>query len=452
MAGRAEALRRGARRAPGRLIGHPWVVIALAGLVAFGFWAASTRKQPHHVRVSFLNAVSIAPGLDVQANGVDVGKVNEVKLDDMGRPVVTIGVEDDAWPLHQGTTARLRFGTTIANGDRRIDLEPGPKHAPEIPEGGIISERRTTTPNEFDQVFNTFDRTTRGHIQTLAEHADETLRGRERKLGDGLAASPAALEAIDGVVADLDADQFALSSLVAWTDRVTQTLGHRRARIASLLTVAASTFSAFAENSQQTRDSIARLPGTLRETRTTLARLDRSLDLLDPLVADLRPGAAALRPLAAVARPTLAELRATVPLGIETLRTTRAAAPEITTLLRRARPLMRDLDPALGDLAPMVGCIRPYSPEIAGFFSNWTSFTKNFDGTSHYARVRVVQSPTSDTNKPPQRTDEFLRTAPGTDYAGIRVPGLAAGQPWFLPECGAGPDALDPSKDPEDRP
>jgi len=36
-------------------------------------------------------------------------------------------------------------------------------------------------------------------------------------------------------------------------------------------------------------------------------------------------------------------------------------------------------------------------------------------------------------------------------YGFPRPPGTDAGQPWFLPQCGAGPDALDPNKDPEAR-
>jgi hypothetical protein len=32
-----------------------------------------------------------------------------------------------------------------------------------------------------------------------------------------------------------------------------------------------------------------------------------------------------------------------------------------------------------------------------------------------------------------------------------RPPGWNEGKPWFLPQCGAGPDAVDPTKDPEDR-
>ena len=37
----------------------------------------------------------------------------------------------------------------------------------------------------------------------------------------------------------------------------------------------------------------------------------------------------------------------------------------------------------------------------------------------------------------------------GKKFALPRPPGLTAGQPWFLPDCGAGPDALDPTKDRE---
>jgi hypothetical protein len=37
----------------------------------------------------------------------------------------------------------------------------------------------------------------------------------------------------------------------------------------------------------------------------------------------------------------------------------------------------------------------------------------------------------------------------GMHYAMPRPPGLNAGQPWYQPQCGITPDALNPSKDPE---
>jgi hypothetical protein len=45
-------------------------------------------------------------------------------------------------------------------------------------------------------------------------------------------------------------------------------------------------------------------------------------------------------------------------------------------------------------------------------------------------------------------TQAFVN-ATGKQYAEPRPPGLSVGQPWFLPQCGAGPNALNPGADPE---
>jgi hypothetical protein len=52
----------------------------------------------------------------------------------------------------------------------------------------------------------------------------------------------------------------------------------------------------------------------------------------------------------------------------------------------------------------------------------------------------------------PYASATAVKTFPGLRYAFPRPPGYNADQPWFLPECKAGRDALDPTKDPESRP
>jgi hypothetical protein len=132
-----------------------------------------------------------------------------------------------------------------------------------------------------------------------------------------------------------------------------------------------------------------------------------------------------------------------------TLRTGARAAPAIDRFLRAATPFMPQLGSVLGQLAPMVGCLRPYGPEIAGQIVDWAGFQGNYDQFGHYQRAAQ--------QKPP--------FAPGTPltsvqivnglfrnhifYAMPRPPGLGAGQPWLIPECGAGADALDVTEDPE---
>jgi hypothetical protein len=62
--------------------------------------------------------------------------------------------------------------------------------------------------------------------------------------------------------------------------------------------------------------------------------------------------------------------------------------------------------------------------------------------------VRVLEGPTSLTSTPQVSTSLFTQLT-GQGYALPRPPGLNAGQPWFLPECGAGPSSVNPAHDPE---
>lgn len=434
------------------VLDQPFVIACVLAIVAICWLLYSTRTQPHHVRAVFTNAMSVSRGLDVQIDGVDVGKVGKVQYDD-GRAIVELGVEDDHWPLPQGTTAELRFGTTLGNGTRLVELRtpPGGK-GDAIAEDGVLPEADNQSAVEFDDVFNTLNRDTRKRVQSATGRMGDALAPHAERLNKGIKSAPAALEATADVFTDLDRDSAALRSLVTDGDRVTRVLGARRAEISGLVDVAASTFDAFATHSDGIRNSLSEFAPALGEARLTLARLDGSVGRLDELVDDARPGAKALRPLAADAGPALRQLTRAMPVALETLRMARVTAPDTTRLLRVGQPFSERLDPAMAGLAPSVGCIRPYAPEIAGMMSNWTSFTQSYDSKSHYDRVKINAGPTSFNNQPGLSTDAFLAaTGGGLKYAMPRPPGLDTGDPFFVPECGAGPEALDPSKDPEDR-
>jgi len=438
------------RRIFGYFVDHPWVIVGLAAFVVFSFWVYSTRTQKHEVRAVFSEAVSLYSGLDVRVDGLDAGKIKKIENID-GQAIVTLGIDDDAvWPLHQGTTAAIRYGSTIGNGTRIIELVPGPKTGPELPEGGIIQNASTIEATEFDQVFDTLDRKTRASLQGMLTGTGDTFGPRERELRAAVTETGPGLEAIAGFADDLARDEPALRAFVANTNRVTRTLAARRDDISGLVQVAASTFNEFAQNTAGIQGSLDEFAPAVRETRTTLARLDTSVNKLDGLMTDLKPGARQLGGLARDLRPALASLRETVPLAVRTFRTARTASPAITSLLKKAQPFSRDAAPALTDLAPMLGCIRPYAPEIIGLMSNWSSMGSSFDGLGHYARIQPNTSATASSATPPIDSGPFTRLT-GQGYALTRPPGYQAGKPWFMPECGITPDGLDPFKDPSDR-
>jgi virulence factor Mce-like protein len=431
------------------LVRRPWIAIGAAIAVAFTLWVLSTRSEPHHVRVALPSALSLVSGLDVQVDGVDAGKISKVDYRD-GKAVVELGIDDDHWPLHEGTTARVRYGTTVGNGTRRVDIEPGPASGPALADGGIIPAQRAYAPVEIDEVFNTLDRRARGHLQGTVKRAADGLSGHAGALNRGIAKSAKGLTATSALVQDLAADTGAMRGLVVNAHRTARVLAARRTAVSDLVTVAASTFDEFGNRSAAVRESLSLLPATLSEVRGTLHRLDTSVDGLHPLFADLRPGAASLRSLAPVAHAAVARLRRVAPTGDAALGAVRDAAPDVRSLLAEAAPVVERLTPTLEKLAPMLACVRPYAPEAAGTLSNWASYTKNYDGISHYARVKVTASPYSLNSTPDVTTESYMKLLPMLSYALPRPPGLNAGKPWFIPECGAGPDSLDPAKDPED--
>lgn len=432
------------------VVGHPWVFLIAVGLAAFGWWAKGTREEAHQVRAVFTTAPSVYSGLDVRVDGLDAGKVTKVE-NVGGRAVITLGLKDNRfWPLRQGTTATLRFGSTIGNGTRIIDLQPS-RTGGVLPENGIIDNTHTVEATEFDDLFNTFDTRTRKALQGTLKGTADTFGNRSEQLGQGVAAAGPGLAQVGGLASDLAADGPALRAFVVNTDRVTRTLAARQGAVSDLVSVAAATFNAFARNTTGIRESLDRFAPALQESRTTLARLDGSVGHLDNLVADLAPGARKLAPMARQLRPALAQLRETVPGAVDAFRTGRRIAPELTGLLQEAPPFAAKAAPALTGLNPVIGCIRPYAPDISGLLVNWTSFNQGYDDVSHYGRIWGNVGATSVTSLPSSVTSKQWTQLTGEKYALIRPPGLASGTPWYQPQCGAGPEVLDPANDPTDK-
>jgi virulence factor Mce-like protein len=383
---------RKARHAGRWLLQRPWVAIGAAALVGFLIWAMSSRREAHHVTAAFSAAVDITPGLDVQLGGVDVGRVGSVNYED-GHAVVTLGIGNNAaWPLHQGTRLEIRYGTTIGDGTRNIQILPGPRRSPVIPDGGVVPTQDTVTPVEFDQLFNTFDKATRVRLRAMLANAATAVGPRANAIGAGLGGTPRALHSLGGLFIDLASDQYALSGLLRSGSRFMSTLGENQGQVESIISGAASTFHAFAQNTEGVKASIEGFPPTLEQVRSTLARLDPSIDRLQTLTGSLARGAALVPRFAALARPALHELGVVGPLGTSALGYATREAPDISRLLAQASPFATRVGQVTGELAPMMACVRPYAPEIAGLSAHGRAtrrITTGEDTTCTLSRLRV---------------------------------------------------------------
>jgi phospholipid/cholesterol/gamma-HCH transport system substrate-binding protein len=423
-------------------------VAVLAAVVILG--SALSGGGSHTLRASFEGAEQLAPGMELRMAGRKIGEIGKIETGD-GRAIVDLEVrEDGIWPLHRGTTAGIRWGSTTSLAYRYIELQAGPESAPKLPDNGLLTAAETRTPVELDESYRIFRGRTKGDLKTLVSELGDTLDGRGRALREGLRDTPVGLDGFADLLRELGADTNALRTLIVAGDSATSALASRRGDLGGLVDQAAATFDEFAQHARDQQRALDRAPRAFGESTSTLRRLDSSLVGLQALVDDLGPGARQLRALARPARRALAELRDVVPLATSTLRSGRNASPGIKSLLATGTDFLPKTGNVLGQLEPMFGCLRPYAPELAGNLATWTGYNKNFDQGGHYARTFPLLSNTllnPGTSLNSQQITTIL--AGKMNYAMPRPPGLNAGTPWFQPQCGAGPESIDASKDPE---
>lgn len=420
--------------------------LALAVVIVLGIVFLSGGSD-HTLRVAFDSAVQLAPSQDVRVAGRNIGTISSVQ-EANGQAIVTLSIDGSVWPLRQGTTATARWGSTSGYALRYVELAPGPASAPPLPDNGLLSQGQAVSAVELDQVYRIFRGPSRADLGALVDELGHTFGPQGTALASALHQSPPALGQLGEVLDSLGADEHALGSLVTAGDRLTGTLAAHDGPLGSAVGHLAQTFATFGARAGDIQQSLVRLPTTLRTSASAMNRLDVSITGLQALTDVLGPGAVALQRMAPAARGSLHELRAVAPLAANALNSGTAAAPAIVNLLRAATPFVPRLGDAVGKLAPMAACVRPYGPEIAGALSTWIGFAKGFDAQGHYARILVEAPPTLIGGT--QSAAQVVSAHGGQlHYAMPRPPGLNAGKPWFQPQCGAGPDALNPALDPE---
>lgn len=422
----------------------------VAVLVAVVVSITTSGSHEHRLNLVVPEATNFIPGLDVRAAGVPVGRVVDVHVVKQSGARLELSIaKNQAWPMPQGTRARLRWGGTVSFASRYVELVPGPAKAPPIPDGGMILSTKTVYPVEVDQILRTLDSSARRDLRALADRGGAALGPSSRAVRAVLERTPPALTQTQRLLADVGDDPTALHNLVASSDRVVNAINTSRPGVRALVTNAATTFDALATQANDLETALVRTPGTLVTARGALSHADQTLVAARALTQRLAPGITEARTLTGPAASVLRRLVEVGPLARDTLSTTRRASPDLTALLDRLKPLMPRVESIGRQAHDQIRCIRPYAPEIAGFPSTWGSFLKNGDNQDKYGRIHAQQLPYPEGT--PQTSQDAVHTYPGAQYAFPRPPGLNVGKPWFIPGCGVGPDSVDASKDPEAR-
>jgi phospholipid/cholesterol/gamma-HCH transport system substrate-binding protein len=74
------------------------------------------------VKAKFINASQLVKGNLVQVAGVKAGSVKKIEVADDGQAIVTIQIDEDFAPLHEGTRATIRQASLSGIANRYVEL------------------------------------------------------------------------------------------------------------------------------------------------------------------------------------------------------------------------------------------------------------------------------------------------------------------------------------------
>lgn len=432
--------------------------LTLAGLIAVAALAAVVltlvlgSQSPTHVLLAgFANTNQMTPGQEVRIAGRRVGEITHIALDrGTGTAVVTLQITDpQVWPLPQGSMAVARWGSNTSYLGRYTEIIPGPAKNPPLRNGAILTPQQDQSAFELDQAYNIFRGPTAAQTQALLNRLGATLATQGPALQRGVSAAPSGLGQAADLLSSLSVDQYDLKLLASSGDATLSALNARSPELQQLVSSAAATFGTFAAHTGAEQLALAQARPSLLGAEHTFGRLDGSLTTLTALVHALAPGAPRLARLAGTATAALTTLRAVAPQATATLSAGTAAAPRLAGLFATGNAVFPSASRALTTSAPMLACLRPYTPDIAGFLTTWSGFTSHYDAGGHYGRsfeLTVVPALAPGTANTPAQA---IAQSPNITYAFPRPPGLNEGHPYFIPRCGVTPAALNPADDPE---
>jgi virulence factor Mce-like protein len=379
------------------------------GLIAFALYCGYSKDIPliggggHEIKAIFPSANNVIPGNQVRVQGVEVGVVDKVERAPSGRGAqITMKIKEGKNVTVRRDASAHVYWRTLLGGNFYVELEPGSRSAPEMPDGGTIPMSRTTSQVEFDQLLTSFDDGARTGIQTFFK---EFKRGfaqpaapREtiRELSPALRATARGLPGLRGTRPGSD-----LPDLARGASRALGALARSESELAGLVEHTDTALAVTAARSQDIGSMLDQAPATLADTRTTMTRLRTTLDTLDPVADDLRPGSRRLAGAVTAATPTMNELARLVPTALPFLRD---IDPAVRSLRRAAKvgvPLMQDLNPTLVRTAKQ---INPFlnarnadtklrnSWAIGPFFASIGSASSEFDELGHVQNFQTQPS------------------------------------------------------------
>lgn len=394
------------------------VLIAVFGLtlVAGGF--AYSEGRDYTATAVLPNAGNLFVGSSVMRDGYKAGSVKDISVED-GKAVVEMSLDNEFGRLHDGATAEVVWKAAL--GERLVRVEDGPDSAAELDDGALLRGVQRE-PVELDAVLSALDGPTRSRLASLVTRLRGTLEGHEADAEASIRTAGPAMRELGAVLREIDTDGEAIKQIVRQFDQTMGIIASRDESLQQIVSALAATTEVVAEQQSGLGATLEKLPPVVETATATLGRVPGTVDATLPLLEELAPATANLESVSKNLRPLLIDLRPTVAQLRPTLDSLSRLLGVTPGLLQAGIDTMPAADNAMSGLAPALDFLRPYTPEVAGWATQWGSAGGNYDANGHYVRFLIQSGPESliPSSAPGRGVTQNLTPAPGSPV----------GEPW----------------------
>jgi phospholipid/cholesterol/gamma-HCH transport system substrate-binding protein len=407
------------------------------------------KAKPYEIEVPFNEATQLAQQSDVRISGVSVGKVRDIVLAPNGEQALAkVDVDDKYGPIPKGTRAVLRTKTLL--GETYIELTPGDRDGPKLPDGAMLPEANIAESVQLDEIFRTFNPRTRAAFQTWQQEAAASIEGRGADLSYAFGEFDPTFTQFDRLFRVLDSQRLAVRQIFRNGATSLEALRGREGELAGLISNSDAVFRTTAARNRDIEALFRAFPTFEDESRLLLERLKTFSQNTDPVVRQLIPAARQLSPTLIAFSKFAPQAKGffegfgpvidLAPTGFPALR--KFFRDEFPTLLRAVDPFLRNLNPILTGLDL-------YKHELTAAMGNVAAATnarltvENAQGEHiHYLRALGPFAPESLATYPGRLTSNRNNAYPQP----LLSKELASGLPSFdTRQCSSGLTAtLDP--------
>lgn len=253
-----------------------WLTVFTAVAVVCALIVLTALRSPVAGAVSrytaaFSDVSGLYAGDDVRISGVQVGKVETIRLD--GRIAKVDFTAQDDHPVFANTVAAVRYQTLL--GQRYVELVQPAKPAPRLPAGGLLPLEQTIPSfdvaklfNGFRPIFQTLDP---AQFNLLGENLLRLIQGDESGVGPFLHD----LDVISKLAVDRQA---VIVAVIRNLSSISRDLGGKSQQLFHLIATLNDVLTKFGSKAEEFRDALETGLPVLRTSAHQLQYIERIFD------------------------------------------------------------------------------------------------------------------------------------------------------------------------------